>query len=257
MSEKPVTGTQSIDRACDLLMRVISSPSPMTLTELVGATGLAKGTTSRILSALERAELIARSKLGGYEPGEVLNRFAIRGGAYGWLVDMTAPALAEVATISRETTNIAVVGQRGLDSIAQVDGSFFLGGRSWVGDFVPLHATAAGKVLLAYGVASIPKFLEARTPETITNRSELVLHLKQVRDRGYATIRNELELGLVAIAVPVLSSSGEVIAAMSVTGPADRMPEGDMLHIADVMNRALEKAYKNSYDQVPTREGAA
>ena len=53
--DKPVTGTQSIDRAADLLLRIIDADSPVTLTELVTATGLAKGTTSRILSALERA----------------------------------------------------------------------------------------------------------------------------------------------------------------------------------------------------------
>jgi len=55
MEEKPVTGTQSIDRACDLLIRVLSSDDPQTLSELVSVTGLAKGTTARILSALERS----------------------------------------------------------------------------------------------------------------------------------------------------------------------------------------------------------
>ena len=69
LGEKPVTGTQSIDRACDLLIRVINSEDPQTLSELVAATGLAKGTTSRILSALERSGLLARSTVGGFEAG--------------------------------------------------------------------------------------------------------------------------------------------------------------------------------------------
>ena len=66
LDEKPVTGTQSIDRACDLLIRVMNSDDPQTLSELVAATGLAKGTTSRILSALERSGLIARRAFGGF-----------------------------------------------------------------------------------------------------------------------------------------------------------------------------------------------
>ena len=62
LGEKPVTGTQSIDRACDLLIRVINSEDPQTLSELVAATGLAKGTTSRLLRGRNRSP---RPLLGG------------------------------------------------------------------------------------------------------------------------------------------------------------------------------------------------
>ena len=82
MEDKAVTGTQSIDRACDLLVRILDSQEPQTLTELVSATGLAKGTTSRILNALERAGLLGRGQFGGFEAGPILNQFAVKGGAY-------------------------------------------------------------------------------------------------------------------------------------------------------------------------------
>ena len=150
MSEK-ITGTQSIDRALDLLTRIVTARGPVTLTELVADTGLAKGTTSRILSALERAHMIARSPIGGFEPGTLLNNFAVNGGAYNALVEAVTPAMEELARTTHETVNLGVASPSGLNSIAQVDGSYILGMRSWVGEYVPLHCTASGKVLLAYG----------------------------------------------------------------------------------------------------------
>lgn len=156
LGEKPITGTQSIDRACDLLIRVINSEDPQTLSELVAATGLAKGTTSRILSALERSGLLARSTVGGFEAGPVLNQFAVRGGAYTALIGSLTPAMERIADITHETVSLAVTGHNGIDNIAQVEGSYLLGSRNWVGESVPSHCSAAGKVLIAFGGATVP-----------------------------------------------------------------------------------------------------
>lgn len=250
MSEK-ITGTQSIDRALDLLTRIVTAPGPVTLTELVADTGLAKGTTSRILSALERAHMIARSPIGGFEPGTLLNNFAVNGGAYNALVEAVTPAMEELARTTHETVNLGVASPSGLNSIAQVDGSYILGMRSWVGEYVPLHCTASGKVLLAYGAGEAALNLVALTPNTITTREELDRDLALTRDRGYAVIRNELEIGLAAVAVPVYASHGRVVAALSVTGPAERISRDDEPKLARAMTRALESLH------LPTHEGAA
>ncbi len=250
-ADKQVTGTQAIDRACDLLVRVMTAEDPQTLTELVAATGLAKGTTSRILSALERSGLLARSPLGGFEPGPVLNNYAIQGGAYAALIESMNTAMENVAHITHETVNLAVPGRLGVDSIAQVEGSYLLGSRNWVGESVPSHCSAAGKVLLAYGAATLPDLMTSRTSETITDINQLERQLRQVRERGYAVIRNELEPGLVAVSVPVSGPNGKVIAAMSVTAPTDRIKETDEVRIASVMAREVAQSYK------PEHEGAA
>lgn len=250
-ADKQVTGTQAIDRACDLLVRVMTSEDPQTLTELVSATGLAKGTTSRILSALERSGLLARSPLGGFEAGPVLNNFAIQGGAYAALIESMNIAMENVAHITHETVSLAVPGREGVDSIAQVEGSYLLGSRNWVGESVPSHCSAAGKVLLAFGATTLPALITARTSDTITDITILERQLRQVRERGYAVIRNELEPGLVAVAVPVTGPNGKVIAAMSVTAPTDRINEADEARIASVMTREVAQSYK------PEHEGAA
>ena len=250
-ADKQVTGTQAIDRACDLLVRVMTAEDPQTLTELVTATGLAKGTTSRILSALERSGLLARSPLGGFEPGPILNNYAIQGGAYAALIESMNSAMENVAHITHETVNLAVPGRNGVDSIAQVEGSYLLGSRNWVGESVPSHCSAAGKVLLAYGASTLPDIMTSRTSETITDINQLERQLRQVRERGYAVIRNELEPGLVAVSVPVSGPNGKVIAAMSVTAPTDRIKETDEVRIASVMAREVAQSYK------PEHEGAA
>ena len=212
MTEK-ITGTQSIDRALDLLTRIVTAPAPVTLTELVAETGLAKGTTSRILSALERAHMISRSPVGGFEPGTVLNNFAISGGAYNALVEAVTPAMEELARVTDETVNLGVASPSGLNSIAQVDGSYILGMRSWIGEYVPLHCTASGKVLLAYGAGDPALNLVALTPHTITTREALERELALTRERGYSVIRNELEIGLAAVAVPPVRANVTVLPA--------------------------------------------
>ncbi len=250
-TDKQVTGTQAIDRACDLLVRVMTSEEPMTLTELVSATGLAKGTTSRILNALERSGLLGRNPFGGFEAGPILNNFAIQGGAYAALIESMNSAMENVAHITHETVSLAVPGRHGIDSIAQVEGSYLLGSRNWVGESVPSHCSAAGKVLLAFGVVSLGETLTSLTSESITDLPTLERQLRQVRERGYAVIRNELEPGLVAVAVPIAGPNGKVIAAMSVTAPTDRIKETDEARIAAVMTREVAQSYK------PEHEGAA
>lgn len=251
MEEKAVTGTQSIDRACDLLVRVLDSDEPQTLSELVAATGLAKGTTSRILNALERAGLLGRSPFGGFEAGPTLNQFAIKGGAYTALVNTVTPAMERIAQSTHETVSLAVVGHDGIDNIAQVEGTYLLGSRNWVGESVPRHCSAAGKILMALAGAAAPSVLTPRAPETITDINVLNEELRLVRERGYAVIRNELEPGLVAIAVPVLSEKGKVIAAISVTGPAERITPDSESRISALMTTELASSAR------PQQEGAA
>src|SRR6516164_4429726 len=190
------SGTQAVDRAARLLTEVVHAHGSVTFTELAAATGLARSTTSRLLMALERNGLVRRDGHGQFRPGEVFVRFAWRGGAEAGLVEQ----------------------------IAQVDSGYVIGATNWLGRLVPLHCTALGKVLLAYGVAPLPMGrLERLTAWTITSRAALQAELATVRERGYAVTDSELEPGLVAVAAPVCRDGGGVVAALSVSGPATRL----------------------------------
>jgi IclR family transcriptional regulator, acetate operon repressor len=98
-----------------------------------------------------------------------------------------------------------------------------------VGLAVPLHCSASGKVLLAYGAAEVPaEPYEARTESTIISRSRLEAELARVRERGFAVTDEELEPGLVAVAAPVFAGGLAAIAAISVSGPASRLGAGQL-----------------------------
>jgi DNA-binding IclR family transcriptional regulator len=251
------TGSQAIDRAARLLKQVVDASDSVTFTELANSTGLAKSTTSRILLALERNGLIRREPSGAFRPGDTFVRYALRGGAETDLIGLARPYLERLGELTQETINLGVVHAGMVEQIAQVDARYVLGGTNWLGRSVPLHCTALGKALLASGAATLPAGrLERLTPKTITRRSALEADLSEVRRRGYALTDEELELGLVAVAAPVHRDRGEVVAAISVSGPSTRFSP---TRVADVAAQCMAEA--NALSLVlgyrPQREGAA
>jgi IclR family acetate operon transcriptional repressor len=229
-------GTQAVDRAARLLAEVVHSADPMTFTELSAITGLAKSTTSRLLLALERNGLVRRDDHGRFLPGEMFVSFAWRGGAEAGLVAVAQPFLERLGKATGETVNLGVSRNGMVEQIAQVDSTYLIGGTNWVGMSVPLHCSALGKVLLAYGAAQLqpdqPDRLERRTSKTITTEAALRADLAAVRARGYAVTDEELEPGLVAVAAPIYGYDGSVVAALSVSAPASRMARGGLVAAA-------------------------
>jgi DNA-binding IclR family transcriptional regulator len=145
-----------------------------------------------------------------------------------------------------------------------------IGATNWLGRAVPLHSTAIGKVLLAYGAAQLrPGRLERRTEQTITSRVALDVELAAVRQHGYAVIDGELEPGLVAVAAPVYRDGGAVVAALSVSGPGTRLTPPRIADVAaacmaqaSALSAVLGHRPERPADEVPQtaqarREGAA
>jgi IclR family acetate operon transcriptional repressor len=222
-------GTQAVDRAAQLLSEVVHSADPMTFTELSAAAGLAKSTTSRLLLALERNGLVRRDDHGRFLPGEMFVSFAWRGGAEAGLVAVAQPFLERLGKATGETINLGVASNGMVTQIAQVESTYMIGGTNWVGMSVPLYCSALGKVLLAYGAAQLPAGrLERLTDKTITSEPTLRSDLAVVRARGYAVTDEELEPGLIAVAAPVRGYDGAVVAALSVSAPANRMTSQDV-----------------------------
>jgi IclR family transcriptional regulator, acetate operon repressor len=222
-------GTAAIDRGADLLVRVLEAEQPVGVTELATAAGMPKSTASRLLSALERRGLVEQDgDRGRLRPGPAILRVAERGMLERNVVELARPALSALAALSGETINLAVPGNAGVEHLLQEDGRHFLGVGQWVGRTVDFHCTANGKVFLAFGRALAPagaSALTAYAPGTITDPAVLRTELERVRLDGFATAVDELETGLAAIAAPVRGVSGEVVAALSITGPAVRMTD--------------------------------
>jgi DNA-binding IclR family transcriptional regulator len=219
------TGTQAIDRAAQLLVRVVESGEPTSVGELAQTTGLPKSTTSRLVGALERQGLVQRDGRASVRPGPVLLRFAGRDGFAG-LVAASAGTLDRLAAASGETVNLGIATPAGVEQLDERDSRHFIGATNWLGRPVPHHCTAQGKVFLAFGGARLSEDPPERlAPRTIVDRDELARELERVRAAGYATTLDELEPGLWAVAAPVFAADG-VAAAISISGPATRLHDG-------------------------------
>jgi DNA-binding IclR family transcriptional regulator len=218
-------GTTAIDRGAELLVRVLESEQPVALTDLASASGIPKSTASRLVSALERQGLVEQDgERGRLRPGPAILRVAERSMVERSVVELAGPSLDALGEASGETINLAVPARHGVEHVAQVESRHFLGAGQWQGRTVDFHCTANGKVFMAFGRSTMPaRPLPALTPRTITDPGQLRAELAQVRRDGFAEAVDELEIGLAAIAAPVRGAGGQVVAALSITGPTVRM----------------------------------
>jgi IclR family acetate operon transcriptional repressor len=233
-----LSGVQSVDRAFDVLEALAERGGEAGISELATRTGLPYGTIHRLLRTLlmrgyVRQESDRRYALGGaiIRLGEVAER----------MVGVWArPYLAQMVELSGETANLAVLEGDFVVYVAQVPSPRRLRMFAEVGRRVLPHSTAVGKVLLGdrpdQEVISVIERtgMPRRTANTITGQAEMLGALTLVRDRGYALDLGEEELGVHCLAVPVHDGT-RVVAAMSVSGPADRIDALDRDELAHGM----------------------
>lgn len=249
-------GTQSLDRAAELLSLVVRAEESITYTSIVDQTGLARSTASRLLQSLERNGLLERDRDGAFRGGALFEHYARRFDRVEALVASAQPTLDRIADATGETVNLAVARGDAVVQVAQVDSTFMLGAMNWVGIDVPPHCSSLGKVLHAYGALPVPKGgLQRMSPATITDPVTYREELETVRGKGFAITRGELEEGLDGVAVPVRGGDGHVVAALGVSGPAFRLEDshkniGDLLvaeteRLTSLLARRVRKASRD------------
>jgi IclR family acetate operon transcriptional repressor len=232
-----VKGTTAIDRGAELLVRVLESAEPVALAELASASGIPKSTASRLLSALERQGLVEQDgERGRLRPGPAILRVAERNLVERNVVELAARSLDALGEITGETINLGVPARHGVEHIAQVESRHFLGAGQWLGRSVDYHCTAIGKIFMAFGRATIATApLTRMTASTVTSPTQLRAELEIVRAESFATAIDELELGLAAIAAPVHGAGGEVVAALSISGPTTRMTDARIAELKPIL----------------------
>jgi DNA-binding IclR family transcriptional regulator len=217
---------QSADKALAILAAFGPERPSLRVSELARELSLHKSTVSRLLAILEARGLVRR-EADGFAPGPELARLGALAVSSLPLAQVARQPLGRLAEVTGETVNLAVRRREEAVNVLQVQTAHFVGMTDWTGRGAPLHATANGKVLLAFGDGRLPARLQSLTPRTIVDRPQLEAELGQVRVKGYATACEELELGLVAVAAPVLDSLGACAGAVSVSGPAYRLDPKD------------------------------
>jgi IclR family transcriptional regulator, acetate operon repressor len=224
---------QSADRALAILAAFNEGRQDVGVSELAAELGMHKSTASRLLATLEGRGLVRRVE-DRFVPGWELARLgalAMRGFA---LVGTAREGMERLAHETGETVNLAVRDDGRALNVHQVNSAHFVGVTDWTGRAAPLHATANGKVLLAFGDGGLPRELTRLTRRTITDRGDLRAELDRVRREGVAVALEELELGLHAVAAPVFDCFGACVAAISVSGPAYRLTERRLVEVGEL-----------------------
>jgi IclR family transcriptional regulator, acetate operon repressor len=224
--DNAVRGTRAVDRACALVGMVVRADDPMTFAELSDESGLARSTTSRLLAALERTDLLQRDDNGGYAAGALFALYAARHDRWQEVARVGRPYLERLRDRSGETAHLGVPEGSSVIHVGQADSAYLLTPRDWTETEVPPHCSSLGKVLYAHGCLPMPgEPLERRTVHTVPDLTALEHDLAVVRRRGYAVTVDELEVGLTALAAPVRGPDGIVIAALGVSGPSARLQD--------------------------------
>ena len=144
------------------------------------------------------------------------------------LRSLARPVCEALAAALGETVTLDVLVAGEIVPIEQATASTSVVSVNWLGRRTPVHCTASGKVILAFGPPAIRERLLARplersTAHTIMGRAELEAQLGEALKDGFARTYEELEVGLDALAAPVFAASGEVVAALDVSGPSHRL----------------------------------
>ena len=245
VSAGAVSAVQSVDRAITAL-EFLARRGEAGVSEVANAIGVHKSTASRLLGALQSRGMIeVAGDRGRYRLGYGILRLA---GAMGGRLDVTGQGreiCEELADELGETVNIAVLQGDSAVNVYQAHGGGAISVNNWVGRPTPLHATSSGKVLLAYVARPqqdklIDAGLRRFTPATVTDGRALRRQLALVHTDGYALTAEEFETGLNAVAAPVFGPQA-VIAAISVSGPAYRLPVGSLNDTARVVIAAAAR----------------
>jgi DNA-binding IclR family transcriptional regulator len=239
-----------LSRADAVLAAFDSDHLTMTLFGLVARTGLPKTTVFRIAEEMVDLGWIER-RGGRYRIGTRLFERASLAGPRASVRDTALPFLQEVCAATHETTHLAVSDGSQIVYLEKLVGRRPVTTLSRVGGRMPALCTGLGKVLTAFSDPQVREEIigagvEARTPHTLTRPWKIRRELARIRDEGLGYDREESDLGLRCVAAPVTGPDGSCVAAVSLTGPADRLNLSRMAplvrHAAQQTSHALAAA---------------
>ena len=231
-SQNDKTSIQVIERMITLLDALAQYPDPVSLKELAKVTGLHPSTAHRILNDMVSKRFVDRSEPGNYRLGM---RLLELGNIVKSRLNVREASLESMQILHRKTQQPVNLSVRQGDEIVYIERAFSersgmqvvraIGGRA------PLHLTSIGKLFLSVDDQKSVRAYATRTglngnnKNSITELNKLERELSLVRSRGYARDNEELELGVRCMAAGIRDDSGELIAGLSISAPAERLKD--------------------------------
>jgi DNA-binding IclR family transcriptional regulator len=239
-------GVRSVQRALDILTLLTEDRPLVSIRDIVEETGLAKTTVIRLVQTLEQCGLLWGTA-SGYMAGPGLWRWAHLARRSWELPPETQRMMRDLAARRRETVNVYVARDLHRVCIAQQESPQPLRHVVHIGDELPLWAGASAKVLLRNATTTRLQRIARYSPYGEQHAKRLQEWVDEAAHRGHAVSHGEREEGLSAVAVPIFSRSGAVVAALSLSGPTLRFTDEQIAEFAadlkDVAQRLSERGF--------------
>jgi IclR family transcriptional regulator, acetate operon repressor len=246
--EPPPTTGSSAERSLRLLARLAEEGRPISLAELAADLSLPKGTAHRLCMQLLESGFIARDiNERDYVVGPALRKLSLVTLNHGAIRGLRHQVLTELVTQIGETCNITTLDGASVLYLDRVEAPWPWRLTLAVGEHVPLHCTASGKLFLAFSPAKQRDLLISQltltpmTDATITTPAGLRAECEKVAAAGYALDQQEFVDGLLAIAVPIINDHGVIRAALAVHAPVSRLPLTQALAKLPALHAAAER----------------
>ena len=205
------SGIKVLDRTVSIVWAVAEGPH--TLSELCEITGLPRATTHRLATALEVHSILARSSDGKWVIGPALT--ALASGVTDKLIDVALPIMTQLMEDTGESVQLYRLTGMQRTCIAAQEPPSGLKYTVPVGARMPLTAGSAARVFVAF---SSPTLRDRVMKDAAYSESTV----DEVRERGWSESHNEREKGLSSVSVPVFRPNGDLVAALSLSGPSER-----------------------------------
>lgn len=220
------TGRSVTSRALDLLGAFDPEHRRLSLSQLSERAGMPLTTTHRLLKDFVAWGALVRRDDGDYVVGARLWDVGLLAPVQVELRQVAAPFLQDLYAATRDTVHLAVRDGTKALYVERLSGNASVPVLNQVGSRLPLHTTGVGKVLLAHAtedvVAEVMRTLSRETRHSIIQPGRLARELAEVRRRGYARTAEEMSLGTLSVAVPIMDESDSVVAALGVVMPSTR-----------------------------------
>jgi DNA-binding IclR family transcriptional regulator len=231
------------------------------ISNLARRLGLGKSTVHRLASTLVAADFLERNpETGTYRLGLALFELGMLVRRKMSFVNEARPYLRTLMERTGESVHLTVLDHGSVLYVNNLASPQAIRMQSNLGARVPAHCCSEGKVLLAHAAPEILEQVIAaglapRTPKTIVRPQRLRDELARVRTRGFALDDEELEIGLRAAAAPIRDHHGDVIAAVSIAGPVQRVNKKTLQRFA-VDAAAAARAVSQRLGYHPLRASA-
>jgi len=226
----------AVQRAVAILGELADARAELGTNEIARRTGINVSTISRILATLVSGGLVEHvAATGRYRLGIGVLRLA---NAVNERLDirvLARPHLTELASSIKETATLSVPGEHEAITLDFAQSPLSVRSVAEVGRASAAHATAVGKVFLGHGGTLPGGSMRAYTERTIVDPAVLAVEVARTRERGWADARGEREEDLNAVAAPVLTAAGELVAILGVQGPAVRFGPRAMRTAAELL----------------------